>query len=69
MKAGLVMCGPDVAYGPLALLSGSFEEKAAKAQLLRLVLADKDLAVTEFGRKTYELEEIFLNIVQGDDNG
>lgn len=25
------MCGPDVAYGPLALLSGSFEEKAAKA--------------------------------------
>jgi sugar phosphate isomerase/epimerase len=31
MKAGLVMCGPDVAYGPLALLSGTFEEKAAKA--------------------------------------
>ena len=31
MKAGLVICGPDVAYGPLALLSGTFEEKAAKA--------------------------------------
>jgi sugar phosphate isomerase/epimerase len=31
MKAGLVMCGPDVAYGPLALLSGTFEEKADKA--------------------------------------
>jgi sugar phosphate isomerase/epimerase len=31
MKAGLVMCGPDVAYGPLALLSGTFEEKAARA--------------------------------------
>jgi sugar phosphate isomerase/epimerase len=31
MKAGLVMCGPDVAYGPLALLSGTFKEKAAKA--------------------------------------
>jgi sugar phosphate isomerase/epimerase len=31
MKAGLVLCGPDVAYGPLALLSGTFEEKAAKA--------------------------------------
>lgn len=31
MKMGLVMCGPDVAYGPLALLSGTFEEKAAKA--------------------------------------
>jgi sugar phosphate isomerase/epimerase len=31
MKAGLVMCGPDVAFGPLALLSGTFEEKAQKA--------------------------------------
>jgi sugar phosphate isomerase/epimerase len=34
MKTGLVICGPDVAYGPLALLSGSFEEKAAKAARL-----------------------------------
>lgn len=34
MKAGLVICGPDVAYGPLALLSGSFEEKACKAKAL-----------------------------------
>lgn len=34
MKAGLVMCGPDVAYGPLALLSGSFEEKVRKAAAL-----------------------------------
>jgi sugar phosphate isomerase/epimerase len=31
MKAGLVICGPDVAHGPLALLSGTFEEKARKA--------------------------------------
>jgi sugar phosphate isomerase/epimerase len=31
MKAGLIICGPDVAYGPLALLSGTFEAKAAKA--------------------------------------
>jgi sugar phosphate isomerase/epimerase len=34
MKAGVVICGPDVAYGPLALLSGTFEEKAAKAAQL-----------------------------------
>jgi sugar phosphate isomerase/epimerase len=34
MKKGLVICGPDVAYGPLALLSGSFEQKAAKAARL-----------------------------------
>ena len=31
MKAGCVICGPDVAYGPLALVSGTFEEKAQKA--------------------------------------
>jgi sugar phosphate isomerase/epimerase len=31
MKAGVVICGPDVRYGPLALLSGTFEEKAEKA--------------------------------------
>jgi sugar phosphate isomerase/epimerase len=34
VKTGLVICGPDVAYGPLALLTGSFEEKVAKAVLL-----------------------------------
>lgn len=34
MKVGCVICGPDVLYGPLALLSGSFEEKAAKAAAL-----------------------------------
>ncbi len=28
------MCGPDVAYGPLALLSGTFEEKTRKAAAL-----------------------------------
>lgn len=32
MKAGCVMCGPDVEYGPLALLSGTFGEKASKAR-------------------------------------
>ena len=30
MKTGLIICGPDVAYGPLALLSGTFEEKAPR---------------------------------------
>jgi sugar phosphate isomerase/epimerase len=34
MKAGLVICGPDVEYGPLALLSGTFEEKCSKAARL-----------------------------------
>ena len=34
MKVGCVICGPDVAFGPLALLSGTFEEKAQKAAAL-----------------------------------
>jgi sugar phosphate isomerase/epimerase len=34
MKVGCVICGPDVAYGPLALLSGTFEEKVQKAAAL-----------------------------------
>ena len=45
------------------------DDEAAKAQLLRLVLADEGLTVTRFGRKTYELEEIFMNIVEGDNHG
>lgn len=34
MKTGLIICGPDVAYGPLALLTGTFEEKVSKASEL-----------------------------------
>ena len=34
MKVGCVICGPDVAYGPLALLSGSFAEKVSRAAAL-----------------------------------
>jgi ABC-2 type transport system ATP-binding protein len=45
------------------------DDEAAKAQLLRLVLADTQLTVTQFGQKTYALEEIFMNIVEGGANG
>ena len=41
------------------------DEEAAKAQLLRLVLTDEHTTVTEFGRKKYELEEVFVSIVEG----
>jgi ABC-2 type transport system ATP-binding protein len=43
-------------------------EEIAKSELLRLILADEDIKVVEFGRKQYELEEVFLNIIEGDDN-
>ncbi len=45
------------------------DEAAAQTRLLRLLMADEQLVVTNFGRKAYELEEIFLNIVEGDQNG
>ena len=45
------------------------DEAAAKDQLLRLVLSDDQITVTHFGKKTYELEEIFINIVEGGDHG
>ena len=45
------------------------DEAAAKDQLLRLVLSDEQITVTHFGKKTYELEEIFMNIVEGDAHG
>ena len=45
------------------------DEAAAKEQLLRLVMSDEQITVTRFGQKRYELEEIFMNIVEGDDHG
>jgi sugar phosphate isomerase/epimerase len=47
MKTGVVICGPDVNYGPLALFSGTFEEKIVKAsdagyQGVELMVRDAD---------------------------
>ena len=42
------------------------DEKAAESDLLRLVLSDSRISVTEFGRKKHNLEEAFLEIVSGD---
>ena len=39
---------------------------AAEDQLLRLILSDTGATVTEFGRKKYNIEEVFLGIVEGD---
>ena len=44
------------------------DEIAAEEKLLRLLLAEETTIVTEFGRKKYELEEIFFNIVEGGDH-
>lgn len=41
------------------------DEELAESQLLRLALADKQTVVTAFGRKKFNLEEIFLSMVDG----
>lgn len=41
------------------------DQSIAETQLLRLVMADQETAVSAFGRKKYNLEEIFLQMVDG----
>lgn len=45
------------------------DEAAAEMHLLRSVMANPTVMVTEFSRKKYELEEVFMDIVKGDGNG
>jgi len=42
---------------------------AAEARLLRLVLADESTTVTRFGLLKYKLEDVFLDLVEGNGNG
>jgi len=44
------------------------DEAAAEKELLRLVLSDPTVKVTEFHRKKFELEEVFMDIVKGEAN-
>ena len=45
------------------------DDQAAEAQLLGQVLAGEALTVVDFGRKKVELEEVFLSIVEGGNDG
>lgn len=45
------------------------DPEIAESQLLRLLLTDEDMVVTDFRRREYELEEIFIDIVEGDTHG
>ena len=44
------------------------DERAAEAQLLRLILEDPQTTVIAFGRKQQNLEAIFMEIVEGGTN-
>jgi ABC-2 type transport system ATP-binding protein len=39
------------------------DDDAAEDEMLRLILEDRSVRVKSFGRKTYNLEEVFLNLV------
>jgi ABC-2 type transport system ATP-binding protein len=41
------------------------DEAAAKSELFRILVCDEHVCVLEFGRKKYELEDVFLSIVEG----
>jgi sugar phosphate isomerase/epimerase len=67
MKVGCVICGPDVAFGPLALLSGSFEEKVQKAAALGydgIELMVRDPAGLDWQHVKRTLEEAGLQTPQ-----
>ncbi len=44
------------------------DERAAEANLLRQVLRDPQVTVTAFSRKKHQLEEVFMNLVEGGSN-
>lgn len=67
MKIGCVVCGPDVAHGPLAVLSGSFEEKCAKAARLGfhgIELMVRDPAALDWSAVTATLDRHGLEVPQ-----
>ncbi|MGD8405268.1 MAG: ABC transporter ATP-binding protein [Anaerolineales bacterium] len=45
------------------------DDAVAERTLLRHILADEKLTVTQFSRKKYELEEVFMEIVKGENYG
>lgn len=48
---------------------GVTDETAAESELLRLVLSDRAINVTDFGRKQHNLEEVFLSMVGDNQHG
>ena len=44
------------------------DENAAETELLRVLLEDKAVRITEFGRQKYDLEDVFLKLVEGEKN-
>jgi ABC-2 type transport system ATP-binding protein len=48
---------------------GVSDESVAEEHLLPLIVCGERVTVVEFGRKKYELEEVFMNLVEGGEHG
>ena len=57
--------GPAEPDGTSTLEVSVSDPAAAEAQLLRLVLQDAATTVTAFGRRQHDLEDVFMDIVEG----
>jgi ABC-type uncharacterized transport system ATPase subunit len=45
------------------------DASAAEEQMLRVMLADEHTTVTRFGPLAYKLEDVFMDLVEGNGNG
>jgi ABC-type uncharacterized transport system ATPase subunit len=50
--------------GSTAMTISVTDEQAAESEILRSVLAADDVVVTAFGRKHFNLEDVFLQLVK-----
>jgi ABC-2 type transport system ATP-binding protein len=55
--------------GETAWLVAVNDPAAAEAGLLRILLSDPQVIVTDFRRREYELEDVFMQVVEGGQNG
>ncbi len=57
---------PDLEHGRTTNLQVQVTDpQIAEAELLRLVLADDSIVVTQFARSSYDLEDVFVSLVEG----
>jgi 5-keto-L-gluconate epimerase len=67
MKKSIMICGPDVAHGPLALFTGTFEEKLSKAAQLGfdgIELMVRDPAGLDWPHVRETLQSVNLEVPQ-----
>jgi ABC-2 type transport system ATP-binding protein len=59
----------DAGDGKASWMVAVSDTQAAEGQLLRLVLAEPEARVLDFRRRRYELEDVFMQMVEGNDGG